>query len=87
MEILLKNYLLPGTRKSQLSICPSRLIGQNEHILTFARYPNRIMVFLQEIFSHFSLMKLSYYSDKNKSSFDRTVFLVIALGMKTQYLE
>ena len=69
MEILVKNYLLPGTRKSQLSNCPSRLIGQNEYILTFARYPNRIMVSLQEIFSHFSLMKLSYYSDKNQIQF------------------
>ena len=85
MEILVKNYLLPGTRKSQSSNCLRRLIGKNEYILTFARYPNRIMVSLLEISSHFSLMKLSYSSDKTKFSFDRTVFLVIDLGMKIWY--
>ena len=67
METHVKSYLLPGTRKSQLSNYPSRLIGWNEYILTFARYPNRIMVSLQEILSHFSLMKLSYYSDRNQN--------------------
>ena len=67
METLVKNYLLPGFRKSQLSNCPSGLIGWNEYILTFARYPNRIMVSLQETLSHFSLMKLSYHSDRNQN--------------------
>ena len=67
METLFTNYLLPGTRKSQLSNCPSRLIGWNKYILTFARYPNRIMVSLQENLSHFSFVKLSYYSDRNQN--------------------
>ena len=55
------NYLLPGTRitlKSQLSNFLSRLISWDKYILTFAKYPSIIMVSLQEILSHFSLIKL-----------------------------
>ena len=33
MEILVKNYLLPGTCKSQSSNCPRRLTGQNSGAL------------------------------------------------------